>query len=75
MNVVCVAVVYNEPEAGLAVSLLETEGISVTSRMTNTGAGLLGSSGAGGPIEILVEEQDEERARALLADVSGEDAG
>jgi hypothetical protein len=67
-DLVGVAIVANEPEAELAVSVLRNEGIDAMWRTTDVAAGGLGpSGGAMGPVEILVRAADEERARELLA--------
>jgi hypothetical protein len=52
-------------DADMIQSLLETEGIKSTRRQTNFGAG--SSDGWGGQQEILVEENDVEAARTLIA--------
>jgi hypothetical protein len=68
-ELVRVAVVDNEPEADLAVSLLGSEGIRAMWRATNAAAAGLGAgtSSAMGPLEILVRAEDAERAVELLA--------
>jgi hypothetical protein len=67
------AVVGNEVEGELACSLLRTEGIECFLRRTDLSAGRADAgSSIGGPFEILVGEDDLDRARELLA---GEEAG
>lgn len=58
--------VANTPfDADMIQSLLKTEGIESTRRQTNFGAG--SSDGWGGQQEILVDENDVEAARTLIA--------
>lgn len=69
-DLVRVAIVDNEPEADLAVSLLRSEGIRAMWRTTDAAAAGLGAGTSGsmmGPLEILVLAGDAERARELLA--------
>jgi hypothetical protein len=68
-DLVRVAIVDNEPEADLTVSLLGNEGIRAMWRTTNAAAGGLGAgtSSTMGPLEILVRAEDAERAHELLA--------
>jgi Putative prokaryotic signal transducing protein len=68
-DLVRVAVVDNEPEAELAVSVLAGEDIRAMWRTTNAAAAGLGAGtgSALGPLEILVWAEDAERARELLA--------
>jgi hypothetical protein len=69
-DLVRVAVVENEPEAELAVSLLRNEGIHAMWRTTDAAAAGLGAGTGGsgmGPLAILVRAGDAERAHELLA--------
>ena len=59
-------VVGSESEAEMLAGLLASDGIDCSWRITNTGAGALGQTTLGGPVEILVRPADLERARALL---------
>jgi Putative prokaryotic signal transducing protein len=68
MDLVPLTVVPNEIEAEQIRSILSLEGIDSMQRVTNLGAGSLdGSSGMGGPREILVRQDDLETAQALIA--------
>ena len=68
MDLVRLTVVPNEIEAEQIRSILGLEGIDSMQRVTNLGAGSLdGSSGMGGPREILVRPDDLETAQALIA--------
>jgi hypothetical protein len=60
-------VVANEAEAELIRSLLRTEGIESTQRMTDYGAGATDALGSGGAREVLVRASDLEAAQALIA--------
>jgi len=63
-----VAIVENELAAGLAVALLETEGIWAMWRKTDIASAIWGVSLAvGGPVEVLVNAEDVPRAKELLA--------
>ena len=67
MTPVTLTVVPNELEAEELCGLLRADGIDCMYRQTSTGGALgLGSSMAA-PQEILVEEEDLDRARELLA--------
>ena len=69
MDLVRLTVVPNEIEAEQIRSILGLEGIDSMQRVTNLGAGSLdGSSGMGGPREILVRPADLETAQALIAE-------
>jgi len=69
MDLVPLTVVPNEIEAEQIRSILSLEGIDSMQRVTNLGAGSLdGSSGMGGPREILVRPADLETAQALIAE-------
>ena len=69
MDLVPLTVVPNEIEAEQIRSILSLEGIDSMQRVTNLGAGSLdGSSGMGGPREILVKPDDLETAQALIAE-------
>jgi hypothetical protein len=67
-DLVRVAVVDNEPEAELTVSMLRNEGIRAMWRTTDAAAaGLGGGTSSGiGPLAILVLPDDAERARELV---------
>lgn len=65
-----VATVENEPEAELAIGLLRTEGISAMWQRAGigaAGAGFGSAGGVSGAFDVLVQPQDAERARELLA--------
>jgi putative signal transducing protein len=67
VNLVRLTTAQNEIEAEQVRAVLHVEGIESMQRLTNFGAGSVdGSSGMGGPREILVREQDLEAARALI---------
>lgn len=69
-DLIRVATVDNEPEAQLAVGLLRSEGISAMWQRAAygaAGAGLGSAGGVSGPFDVLVEANDAERARELLA--------
>jgi hypothetical protein len=69
MELVLLTVTQNEIEAEQIRSLLGLEGIESMQRMTNVGAGSMdGMTGMGGTREILVREEDLEKARALLGE-------
>ena len=64
-----VTIVANEVEADLVCSFLRNEGIRCGHRVTNVGAGAWdGVPNMGGPREVLVDPDDLEDARALLAE-------
>ena len=64
-------VVGNSMEAETICGLLRTEGIACGHRQTDIGAGAGDAVGDSGPREILVAEEDLERARELVtADAS-----
>jgi len=68
-------IVTNELEAEMACGLLRDHDIACMHRITDLafgGGGELPSSGAG-PREVLVRPVDLDRARALLADLPGND--
>jgi hypothetical protein len=58
--------VATEPEAEIVSSLLREEGIQSMARPTNFAAGIGDGYAIGGPREILVRAEDEDRARELL---------
>jgi hypothetical protein len=69
MDLVLLTVAQNEIEAEQIRSLLGLEGIDSMQRMTNVGAGSMdGMTGMGGSREILVREEDLEKARELLTE-------
>jgi Putative prokaryotic signal transducing protein len=69
MSAVKLTVVGDEIEAEALCGLLRTNGIKCAHRRTDRSAAI-GTYGGGwpiaGPIEVLVDEADLERARALL---------
>jgi putative signal transducing protein len=68
MSVVRLTIAGSEFEAEIICGLLRTNGIAAETRRTDVSAGMFdGSLGAGGPTEIVVDEQDLDDARAVLA--------
>ena len=66
-ELVVVQVVGSEPEAEIILSLLRTEGIPAIAQKTNFAVGLADASSSGaGPREILVHEENLERARRAI---------
>jgi hypothetical protein len=66
-ELVVLDVVGSEPEAEIILSLLRTEGIQAIAQKTNFAVGLADASSSGaGPREILVHEENLERARKIL---------
>ncbi len=66
-ELVVLDVVGSEPEAEIILSLLRTEGIQAIAQKTNFAVGLADASSSGaGPREILVHEENLERARQVL---------
>ena len=66
-ELVVLDVVGSEPEAEIILSLLRTEGIQAIAQKTNFAVGLADASSSGaGPREILVHEENLERARTVL---------
>ena len=66
-ELVVVQVVGSEPEAEIILSLLRTEGIPAIAQKTNFAVGLADASSSGaGPREILVHEENLERARSVI---------
>jgi hypothetical protein len=67
-DLVRVTIVDNEPEARMAIAMLETEGIVATWRQSAFGATswAVPAIGGTGPIEILVRPDDAARALELL---------
>jgi Putative prokaryotic signal transducing protein len=63
-ELVRVAVVPNPSEADLLCNRLKVEGIAAMRRQTNFGAGAFDA--VGGQQEVLVKEDDLERARELI---------
>jgi Putative prokaryotic signal transducing protein len=66
MSLVRLMIVANEVEAETIGGLLRTEGIESVHRFTDVGAGAGDATGSGGPREVLVEDEDLERARELV---------
>jgi hypothetical protein len=64
-GIVRLAIVRNEPEADLLCDLLRGEGIRCMHRVTDVGAGALDGVAPIGSREVLVDENDLERAREL----------
>jgi Putative prokaryotic signal transducing protein len=70
VDVVRLTIVENELDAELVCGLLRTEGIACSHPFTDTAAATLSTwSAGGGAVEVLVGEDDLERARAVLASV------
>ena len=65
-EMVAVTVVPNEAEADLVCGMLQANGVACRSRQTDFGAGSMDGM-PGGPQQILVQENDVDRARDLLA--------
>lgn len=65
-ELVVVDVVATEPEAELLCSLLRSEGIRCTYRLSNYGAGASDGMPVGGPQEVLVRSEDLASAREVL---------
>ena len=66
-ELVVLQVVGSEPEAEIILSLLRTEQIPAIAQKTNFAVGLADASSSGaGPREILVHEENLERARQVL---------
>ncbi len=66
-ELVVLQVVGSEPEAEIILSLLRTEDIPAIAQKTNFAVGLADASSSGaGPREILVHEENLERARQIL---------
>jgi Putative prokaryotic signal transducing protein len=66
MNGVRLMVVGNSMEAETICGLLRTEGIACDHRLTDMGAGAGDAVGDSGPRELLVAQDDLERARQLV---------
>jgi len=64
-EIVRLTIVRNEPEADLLCDLLRSEGIRCMHRVTDLGAGSLDGVAPIGAREVLVNEDDLERAREL----------
>ena len=58
--------VPNEYEAEIVCALLRTEGITCDHRPTNFAVGMMDGMPGGGPREIIVREEDFERAHEIL---------
>ena len=65
-ELVVVDVVATEPEAELLCSLLRSEGIRSTYRLSNDGAGASDGMPVGSPQEVLVRSEDLASAREVL---------
>ena len=60
-------VVGSEPEAEIVLSLLRSEGVQAIAQKTNFAVGLADAASSGaGPREILVHEENLERARRII---------
>jgi hypothetical protein len=69
MALVTLTVVSSELEADMLCGMLRANGIAGTYRLTNLAAGMSDASFAmGTPREILVEEEQLQKARELLPD-------
>jgi Putative prokaryotic signal transducing protein len=66
MGIVRLTVVPNVYEAEIVSGLLRTEGITSEQRPTNLAVGMMDGMSGGGPLEIVVREEDFERAHELL---------
>jgi hypothetical protein len=67
-NLVRLTIVADEFAAETIIALLQTEGIDSIQQKTDVAAGMAdASASAFGPREILVREDDLERARELIA--------
>jgi hypothetical protein len=66
-ELVVVEVVGTEAEAELLSSLLQSEGIRSTYRVSNYGAGTGDGLAVGGPQEVIVRSEDLAAAREILA--------
>ncbi len=71
MNEVRLMVVRNSLEADTICGFLRTEGIACDHRQTDVGAGAGDAVGDTGPREILVAQDDLDRARELVSADSG----
>ena len=70
MEPIVVAVVGDELAADVLCGKLRSEGIACATRRTDVGGAIAAASGGfgiAGPIEVLVEPRDLERARRLVA--------
>jgi hypothetical protein len=67
VDVVTLTVVHDESEADVLCGLLRANGIECSYRMSDMGAGSTMGIGQGGPIEVLVSEDDLAEAQELLA--------
>ena len=65
-GVTSLTLVPNVYEAELVCALLQTEGIKCEHRPTNLGVGMMDGMPGGGPREIIVREEDFERAHEIL---------
>jgi hypothetical protein len=65
-GVTYLTLVPNEYEAELVCALLRTEAIKCEHRPTNLSVGMMDGMPGGGPREIIVREEDLERAHEIL---------
>lgn len=65
-ELVVVEVVATQAEAELLCSLLRSEGIRCTHRVSNYGAGAADGMPVGGPQEVIVRSEDLTSAREVL---------
>lgn len=64
---ITLTVVHDEAEAEMLCGMLRANGIECSYRKTNIAAGAwTGGFARGGPVEVLVDEQDAVAARELL---------
>jgi len=70
VGLVGLTVVPSEPEAEILCGLLRANGIESSYRQTNLGAGAADGLPRGGPLQVLVSQDDLDEARRLLADTS-----
>jgi hypothetical protein len=69
MALVTLTVVHDEAEAEMVCGLLRSNGVECSYRKTDLAAGAwTGGFARGGPIELLVHEEDIVTARELLPD-------
>jgi Putative prokaryotic signal transducing protein len=67
-DLVRLTIVRTDLDAEMIQSLLKTEGIPAFRQLTDFGAGSTDGFGRGGQHEVLVPEEDLERARELIAE-------
>jgi hypothetical protein len=63
---VSLTIVPNEYETELLCALLRTEGITCAHRPTNVSVGAMDGMPGGGPREVVVREEDLDRAHEIL---------